>query len=294
MNTYHIPVLLDEVVAGLNIQVGKKYIDATVGGAGHAWEIVKRGGIVLGIDTDQEAVTFANEKLKREGETKQNVGMWKVIQGNFRDIESIAVREGFNQVDGILFDLGVSSHQLDEGSRGFSYRFTGAPLDLRLNQGSGEDAKDVLKRLNEEELYEIFAKFGEEERSRAIAHALVRARSVKPIETIGDVVRVIGEIVPDERERNGILSRVLQALRIVVNDEMEALRAGLAGAQHLLANGGRLVVVSFHSLEDRVVKQFLAGEHWQPITKKPIIADYKEIYRNRRSRSAKLRIAVKI
>ena len=294
MNTYHIPVLLDEVVAGLNIQAGKKYIDATVGGAGHAWEIVKRGGIVLGIDTDQEAVTFANEKLKRESGTKQSVGMWKVIQGNFRDIERIATGEGFKLVDGILFDLGVSSHQLDEGSRGFSYRFTGAPLDLRLNQGSGEDAKNVLKRSNEEELYEIFAKFGEEERARAIAHAIVRARSVTPIETIDDLIGCISTVVPLENERNGVLSRILQALRIVVNDELSALREGLEGANNVLAPGGRLVVMSFHSLEDRIVKQYMAGGNWRLIRKKPIIAGREEIYRNRRSRSAKLRIAVKI
>lgn len=294
MSTYHIPVLRDEVIAGLEIHAGNKYIDATVGGGGHAWEIIKRGGILLGIDTDAEAVEEVSREFKKKDSELKGAGSWKITQGNFRDIEITARREGFEEVHGILFDLGVSSHQLDQADRGFSYRFEDAPLDLRMNQTRGETASEILNTASEEELYEIFAKFGEEERSRAIAHALLGARTVRPIKTVNDIVRIVAVHVPGYGERYGVLSRIFQALRIVVNDELNALREGLKGATKLLKPGGRIAVISFHSLEDRIAKQYLNGSSWRLVTKKPIQASRAEQLENIRSRSAKLRIAVKL
>ncbi len=283
MSDYHTSVLLKETLEGLSITPGKKYIDATLGGGGHASEIVKLGGIVLGIDTDREAI----EEAKRIGKE------FTLVQGNFRDIETIAKEHGFEKADGILFDLGVSSHQLDEADRGFSYRFGDAPLDLRLNQTEGKSAAEYLKLVSENELYETLATYGEEERARKIASHLIRARSVKDIETTGDLLEVIVETV-GEGQSKPTASRVFQALRIVVNDEMSALKEGLAGAKELLVPGGRLVVISFHSLEDRIVKQFMRTSGWKLVTKKPTIATDEENYLNRRARSAKLRVAEKI
>ncbi len=270
---YHTPIMVKEVIEGLQVAPGKRFIDATVGGGGHAREIVKRGAVVLGIDTDKDAV-------------EENKGMdWKVIQGNFRHIADIAKANGFDTVDGILFDLGVSSHQLDTAGRGFSYRFKDASLDLRLNQDEGATAAELLQKVTEQELYEILATFGEEEHSRAIATAIVRARHVSPIATTGDLLKIINKRAA---------SQVFQALRIVVNDELGALKEGLSGAKELLTPGGRLAVISFHSLEDRIVKLFLKTDAWKLITKKPIVTSDIERRANSRSRSAKLRIAEKI
>jgi 16S rRNA (cytosine1402-N4)-methyltransferase len=273
MSQYHTPIMVEEVTRGLQVAPGKRFIDATVGGGGHAREIVNRGGIVLGIDTDNDAV----EENKGAG--------WKVVQGNFRNIARIAKENGFEGADGILFDLGVSSHQLDTARRGFSYRFGDAPLDLRLNQEEGIPASELLQKVTEDELYEILATFGEEEHSRAIASLIVRARHVGPIGTTGDLLKIINKRAA---------SQVFQALRIVVNDELNALKEGLAGAKVLLKPGGRLVVISFHSLEDRIVKMFLKTDAWKLITKKPIVPTSEEITANKRSRSAKLRIAEKL
>ena len=261
----HIPVLLEEAVNGLQVAPGKRFIDATYGGGGHASEIVGRGGEVLGIDVDPDTGPNA-------------------AHGNFRNIEKIAKENGFSEVDGILFDLGVSSHQLDTASRGFSYRFGDAPLDLRLNQNEGETAAELLARVSEDELYEILATFGEEEHSRAIATLVVRARRVNPVKTTGDLLKIIGKKAA---------SQVFQALRIVINDELNALKEGLHGAKDLLKPNGRLAVISFHSLEDRIVKKFLKTDAWKLITKKPIVAADIERKANSRARSAKLRIAEK-
>lgn len=263
---YHTPIMVEEVTSGLAVAPGKRFIDATYGGGGHASEIVRHGGEVLGIDVDPDSGPH-------------------VVHGNFRNIEEIAKKEGFTDVDGILFDLGVSSHQLDTAARGFSYRFTNAPLDLRLNQQRGETAAALLARVSERELYEILATFGEEEHSRAIAALVVRARRVKLIETTGDLLKLI-----DKRDA----SRVFQALRIAVNDELHALKEGLHGAKALLKPGGRLAVISFHSLEDRIVKQFIKSDGWKLITKKPIVSSDEELKENRRAHSAKLRIAQKL
>lgn len=264
MSQYHTPVMVEEVLAGLQAGPGKRFIDATAGGGGHTRAIEKLGGNVLGIDTDPDATG---------------------IRGNFRDIESIAKEHGFDTVDGILFDLGVSSHQLDTPERGFSYRFPDAPLDLRMNQNEGMPAGELLQKISEQELYEILAAFGEAEHSRAIASLVVRRRRVKSIATTGDLLQLTGKQAAPQ---------VFQALRIAVNDELSALKEGLQGARALLVPGGRLVVISFHSLEDRIVKLFMKTDAWKLITKKPIVPSEREIYENKRARSAKLRIAEKL
>jgi 16S rRNA (cytosine1402-N4)-methyltransferase len=280
-------VLTEEVLQALQVAPGKRYIDGTLGGAGHTSRILELGGEVLGIDTDPEAIEEAKSRLKeRSG--------WQVVQGNFRDIERIAKEVGWNQVDGILFDLGVSSHQLDTPNRGFSYRFTDAPLDLRLRQTEGESAAQLVNRLNTEELYEIFTTFGEEERARAISVALVRARTVRPIESTADVLTAIESAGVPKLEVSSVASRIFQSLRIAINDELRVIEEGIRGAKNLLAPGGRLAIISFHSLEDRIVKLKLKEEGWKSITKKPMIATEEEQERNRRSRSAKLRIAEKL
>ncbi len=303
MDIYHKPVLVKEVIDGLNISLGKRYVDATLGGGGHAVEIVKRGGILLGIDVDREALEFTKQKfevgsdptsLKLRGARKLEKNQATLVQGNFRDIETIARSHGFDHVDGILFDLGISSHQLDTPSRGFSFRFLDAPLDLRLHQGEGETAASLVNRLSEEELYEIFVHFGEEELARPIARAICRARRLTPIETTGQLVSVVQSVIADTRGQPAVLARIFQAIRIAVNDEIGALKAGLEGSRKLLVKEGRLVVISFHSLEDRIVKQFFQSEDWNTLTKKPIIAGHIETQQNPRARSAKLRIAQKL
>jgi len=287
MSTYHTPVLVDEVLRGLNVEKGKRYIDATVGGGGDAVEILKHGGLLLGIDADFEALETARVVVKA-------YTGWQLVQGNFRDLEVLARRKGFDQVDGVVFDLGVSSHQLDTPSRGFSYRFESAPLDLRFNQRTGITAQELIHGLSEGELYEIFQRFGEEELARPIARAIVRTRKLKPIQTTGELTAIIASIIPSQKERFRTLSRVFQALRITVNDEIPALRDGLCGAERLLGHGARLVVISFHSLEDRIVKQYMKQNGWHIITKKPIVPGAQERTTNIRARSAKLRVAEKL
>lgn len=292
MTSFHQPVLLREAIEGLGVAPGKRYIDATVGGGGHTIEILSRGGRVLGIDTDPEAIEEVKEIL-RDKDTKSQYPNILVAQGNFRDIENIAKRIGWFEVDGILFDLGVSSHQLDTPRRGFSYRYKEAPLDLRFDPTKGETAAELINRLSKEELYEILARFGEEQLAGAIAALVVRARAREPLATVGELVAVVGEVAGDKKI-NATLSRVFQALRIAVNDELSTLSPGLIGAKKLLRIGGRLVVISFHSLEDRIVKNFFRGGGWRLITKKPIVPGKSELAVNPKSRSAKLRIAEKM
>ncbi len=291
--TYHVPVMLREVVEALQIRKGKRYIDATVGGGGHGWEILKRGGSVLGIDADSDAIQEAENNFKVKTLKLKIKTNYHLLQGNFKDIKRIAKENGFEQVDGVLFDLGVSSHQLDTPERGFSYRFGNAPLDMRLDQSKGITARELLQSAREEDLYEIFTRFGEEEHSRAIAHALVRARQVNSIATTGQLLFIIEKELRDKRQVEGTASRVFQALRIAVNDELSAVRDGLAGAIDVLRHGGRIVVISFHSLEDRIVKQLIKKSGLANLTKKSIVASRDEVYINPRARSAKLRIAEK-
>lgn len=269
----HTPVLVREVLEGLQIRKGGRYIDATFGMGGHSDAIRQRGGIVLGIDVDPDT---------------------EAVHGNFRNIENIATQNGFEVVDGILFDLGVSSYQLDTPRRGFSYRFADAPLDMRFGDEMSATAADIVNTYSEEDLYEIIARYGEEQLAGTIAHAIVRARRLRPIQTTGDVVDSIAVVVKDAHQRSAVLSRVFQAFRIAVNDELGALKEGLSGAGNVLKHGGRLAVISFHSLEDRIAKQFFTKERWKSITKSPIRASEEERQSNIRARSAKLRIGEKI
>jgi 16S rRNA (cytosine1402-N4)-methyltransferase len=192
--TYHTPVLLPQVTSGLRIQSGHWYIDATIGGGGYAVEILKNGGKVLGIDTDSEAIDYTRNRIHSQLPTSIEDKDWKVVQENFRNIEKVVANAGIGDIAGVLFDLGVSSHQLDTAGRGMSFRYPNEPFDLRLNQKKGETAAELVNRLSKEELYEIIARYGEEERAFAIADAFLGARSVRPIKTIGDVISVIESI----------------------------------------------------------------------------------------------------
>jgi 16S rRNA (cytosine1402-N4)-methyltransferase len=281
---YHIPVLLHEAIQGLKISKGKRFIDATFGGGGHSKHILEEGGEVLAIDTDSDAL----KEAQSIHDTK-----FKIHQGNFQDIEQIAEEEQFSPVDGVLFDLGVSSHQLDEENRGFSYKYPDAVFDLRLNQHEGIPASELINHETEDRLATIIGTYGEEEHCRSIAHIVVHSRMKNPIKTTGDVLRIVEKAV-GAGIRNETASRVFQAFRIAVNDELGALKKGLIQAEHILSPGGRIAVISFHSLEDRIVKQFFLKPEFRVITKKPIIPSEKEIMTNRRSRSAKLRIAEKL
>ena len=294
MNNFHTPVLLKETIDLLQVKTGKKYIDATLGGAGHTEGIVKRGGIVLGIDVDQEALRYVKESQKSKVKSQKLV----LAKGNFRDLGKIAHLNGFNKVWGIIFDLGVSSYQLESAKRGFSF-LKGGPLDMRMDEALGVKASDLINILTKGELYEIFTKLGEERRARAISDSIVSARRIAPIQTTGDLLTVIQEAYGIKGEltdfaKANIGKRVFQALRIVVNDELENIKEALPKSLELLEMRGRLAVISFHSLEDRIVKQsFLDFEKrnmGKIITKKPIIASGEEAGNNSRSRSARLRV----
>jgi 16S rRNA (cytosine1402-N4)-methyltransferase len=287
MNGFHTAVLLKEVVEHLKIERGKRYIDATIGGGGHTFEILKRGGIVLGIDVDQDAVEYIKEEVKS----------WErltLVRGNFRDIDKIASEQGFSRVSGILFDLGVSSHQLETPERGFSFQKIG-PLDMRMDQELEVKALDLIKILTKGELYELLIKLGEESSAREVSRAIFSARKLRPIKTTKDLASILeGGKVTSDYGRAMANRKVFQALRIAVNDELNALRDSLPKAVELLEERARLLVISFHSLEDRIVKNnFIDFEKrglGKIITEKPITPGRDELERNKRSRSAKLRV----
>lgn len=289
---YHRSVLLREVLEFLQVESGKKYIDATLGGGGHALEIVSRGGSVLGIDVDPDSINYV----------RKNTGLIP-IQGNFKDIDTIAASQGFSKVAGIIFDLGVSSHQIEEGSRGFSFQEEG-PLDMRMDKiGQKLTAADILNLGDKNELYEIFNKFGEEPRARILVLAIIRARKVKAFRIVSDLLKVVDDIykvkgVISDKIRATISKRIFQALRIAVNSELSNLEEALPKAVSLLEDGGKLEVISFHSLEDRIVKKsFLDFERkrlGKILTKKPIVPSFSEQNENRKSRSAKLRVFERI
>lgn len=306
MDEYHIPVFLKEVLSFLKIQKGKKYIDATLGGGGHTFEILKRGGIVLGIDVDQEAIDYVREKVKsqtfdnawdKKKSKVKNLGELVLVKGNFKEIDKIARLKGFDKVSGIIFDLGLSSHQIESRQRGFSYQ-ENAPLDMRMDKDLQVRAKDLINILTKGELYELFTKLGEEYNAYAISSDIVRARRVKPIETTKELALLVQEVYGMKKESNKNKAiankKVFQALRIAVNDELNNLKEGLPKAFDLLEKEGRLAVISFHSLEDRITKQtfktFVTRGLGKNLTKKPILPSIEEISLNRRSKSAKLRV----
>lgn len=272
---FHEPVLLKETTELLNVRKGKRYIDATVGMGGHTAEILKRGGVVLSIDCDPEAIACCKLRFR----TQDLI----LVRGNFKNLKKIAQKHGFQKAAGVFFDLGLSSWQIEKSGKGFSY-LRDESLDMRMDPNLRLKAADFVNSLKKEELYEIFSKFGEEVNSRTITDALVSAR---PIKTTKQLTEVIGKDV-------GQLARVFQALRIAVNNEVDNLRKGVSQAIELLEKRGRLVVISFHSLEDRIVKFGLRDERLKVITKRPIRASREEVVVNPRSRSARLRVAERI
>ena len=298
MNDFHKPVLLQEVIDFLRVKRGSKYIDATLGGGGHSKKILEQGGIVLGIDQDEDAIQFVKKNFKFEILNFKLV----LVKGNFKNIDEIAHLKGFDKVSGILFDLGVSSFQLENPQRGFSYQKEG-PLDMRMDKKLKVQAADLLNILTKGELDELFFKLGEENNARIISDGIVRARGIKPIRTTEDLVSVIQESLGKKGrtsafDRSKVAKRIFQALRIAVNDELNNLKEALPGAYTLLDRRGRLVVISFHSLEDRIVKntfkEFESKNMGKIITKKPIVPSFLEIEKNSRSKSAKLRAFEKI
>ncbi len=296
MDRFHTPVLLEEVVENLKIEKGKKYIDATLGGGGHTFEILRHGGKILGIDVDQEAIEYVEEKLKTQN-SKLKTGKLTLARGNFADIDTIAQKHGFEQVSGVLLDIGVSSHQIDTPSRGFSFQADG-PLDMRMDIRLGVKAADLVNALTKGELYELFSKLGEGRYARVISESIVSARAVKPIATTVELVVIIEKAIPGRFTEIHKATKAFQALRIAVNDELHSLEDALPKAVSLLESKGRLLVITFHSLEDRIVKNsckdFEKEGKGKIVTKKPIIPRDEEIEKNKRSRSAKLRVFEKL
>ncbi len=296
MNKAHIPVLIQEVLDFLAVEKGKRYIDATLGGGGYTEAIVKKGAEVLALDVDEEALSKVRERM-----SESIAAYWEhvtLVHDNFRNIDEVANTFGFSKVDGVVFDLGVSSFQLEEGERGFSFQKSG-PLDMRMDKRLGVTAADLVNALSARELKELFAKFGEEYNTKKIIDEIVRERKREDITSTGELVEII------KRARGikgsvsaklvaGVSKRIFQALRIVVNDELGALKEALPKAIGLLASHGRIVVVSFHSLEDRIVKEsFRESERkklGRVLVSKPVTASKAEIESNKRSRSAKLRV----
>lgn len=306
MEFTHIPVLLNETIESLNINPNGIYVDGTAGGAGHSTEIAKKlkNGRLISIDRDPDAIQVATERLKGYNAT--------VVQGNFCDIKEILDNLNIDSIDGMMMDLGVSSHQLDEGDRGFSYH-KDAPLDMRMSQ-SGTTAADLVNELSVKELCNIFDKFGEEKFAYKIALGIDRARKEKRIETTLQLADIIRDSVPAAARRDGHPARkCFQALRIAVNGELDYLESSIRDAFSALKTGGILSIITFHSLEDRIVKKTFAelckGCECPPdipicvcgktpegelVTRKPVAPSEQELELNPRSRSAKLRSIRKI
>ncbi len=299
MNKYHTSVLLKESISLLQVKKGEKYIDATLGGGGHAEEILNRGGIVLGIDIDQDAIEYVEKSGKPSVRQAQDKSQKLILaKGNFRNIDEIAHLNNFKKVSGIIFDLGVSSHQIDTPERGFSF-LKGGPLDMRMDKSSPVTAEALINLLGKGELYDIFNKFGQDSRSWVISNSIIRARRVTPIQTTGDLSSVIQEALGIRGEitdftRAQINKKVFQALRIAVNAELENIQDALPKAIYLLKEKGRIAVISFHSLEDGVVKKtfkdFEKKNMGKIITEKPIEVTEEELKENSRAKSAKLRV----
>ena len=311
--TYHVPVLLNESVDGLNIAPGGVYVDVTFGGGGHSREILSRIGSNGRLYSfDQDADAEANIRKGGFGDAADEDGeqaakdCFTFVRSNFRYLKNWMRYYGEDHIDGLLADLGVSSHHFDDGERGFSFRFD-APLDMRMNKRAGATAADVVNTYAEAQLADVLYLYGELKNSRRLASAIVKARAEKAIKTTGDLVEAVEKQLPRERAKKD-MARVFQALRIEVNHEMDALREMLAAATALLAPGGRLVVITYHSLEDRIVKNIMKtgnaeGKLQQDFfgriecpfrtVGKVIVPGSEEQQRNPRSRSAKLRIAVK-
>lgn len=298
--TYHVPVLLNESIDGMNLKPGGIYVDVTFGGGGHSKEILRR--------SDNSIRLFSFDQDEDAEKNIVNDKRFTFIRSNFRYLYNFLRYHNIDRVDAVLADLGVSSHHFNDSERGFSFRFDGK-LDMRMNKRAGTTATDVVNTYDEERLANIFYLYGELKNSRKLASAIVKTRSSKPITTIGDFLDIVKPMFGREREKKE-LAKVFQALRIEVNQEMEALKEMLYAATEVLKPGGRLVVITYHSLEDRLVKNMmktgnLEGKTEQDffgnvqtpfrlVNNKVIVASEEEVSRNPRSRSAKLRIAEKI
>lgn len=295
LNKFHEPVLLNNVLELLKVEKNKVYLDATIGGGGYALEILKKGGKVLGIDKDQDAIKYLKINLSQYISTANLI----LSHDNFKNLDQVLESNGIKQVAGMIFDLGISSYQLEKSKRGFSY-LKNEVLDMRFDRASNVTAIEIINYYSKEELYEIFTKNSEELNSRSIADAIYRARSLNgKISSTFELNEIIQSIIPNKnnRELNKCLSRIYQALRIEVNSELINLKIALKKTINL-QNAGRLVLISYHSLEDRIVKKHFADFEnenlMKIITKKPITPDYEEFKKNSRSRSAKLRAAEKL
>jgi 16S rRNA (cytosine1402-N4)-methyltransferase len=301
----HIPVLAQEVFAALAPRPGGTYIDGTLGGGGHALAIVtaaQPGGKLLGIDADPAALAAATQRFSKAGVPAES---YRFVHGNFAQLGELAQQQGFAAVDGILLDLGVSSHQLDTAERGFSFSNDG-PLDMRLDPTGGISAAELVATAEERELADLIYRYGEERLSRRIARRIVERRQQQPFTRTADLAATVARAVGRSNERIHPATRTFQALRIAVNAELASLEAALPQAVELLAPGGRLAIISFHSLEDRIVKQYFRDEsgyggsmnertpRLKIITKKPLEAGEAELQQNPRARSAKLRVSEKL
>lgn len=305
MPFYHLPVLMQEVLEALQPQKGKLIFDGTLGGGGHSEALLQHGARVVAMDQDEEAIKHASARLKPYGER------FCALRGNFRHFPQIIEETGISGFDGMLIDIGVSSHQLDDAARGFSF-MRDAPLDMRMDTDAEQTAADIVNTASEEELTRIFFDYGEEQNARRIARAIVKARSSRLITTTMQLAEIVSTASPKRGKRHPA-TLVFQALRIAVNDELAALRDFLAAAPKWLKPGGRLAVITFHSLEDRIVKQTLAHlaapqldrpewpaprpnpDHFLTlVTKKPIEASADETALNPRARSARLRVAERL
>lgn len=305
MEFYHEPILAGRIVEAMQPLEGKQIFDGTLGGGGHSELLLGHGAHVIGCDQDAEALSYASKRLERFGDC------FLPVRGNFEDIDQILASHGIDSVDGILIDLGVSSRQLDNPERGFSFREEG-DLDMRMDTRSGLTAKELVNEWSEEELARIFFEYGEERRARRVAKEIVKARSVRSIDTTLQLSEIVGRVIPKTSGKNPA-TKVFQAIRIAVNRELEVLEAVLEKSIAALASGGVLAVITFHSLEDRIVKQFMRRTstpfldrpewpepkenpdyHFQLPTRRAIAPGEEEVKANPRSRSAKLRIATKV
>lgn len=300
MSEYHVPVLLDDSVSGLNIRPGGVYLDLTFGGGGHSGEILKRmdaDGCLLGFDQDEDAMANV-----------PNDDRFIFVNHNFRYLRNFIRFYGYEEVDGILADLGVSSHEFDEAERGFSFRFD-AELDMRMDRRKKLTAAVVLNTYDIDRLAGIFRNYGEVENARRLADMIVKCRDNSEIRTSEDFYQAIAPCIPRQKEKK-YLAKVYQALRIEVNGELDALNDMMQQAMEVLKPGGRLVVITYHSLEDRIVKNFLKSgnaegkvekdllyghinHNFELVNRKVIVPTDEEIERNPRARSAKLRVAEK-
>ncbi|MCI5838698.1 MAG: 16S rRNA (cytosine(1402)-N(4))-methyltransferase RsmH [Christensenellaceae bacterium] len=310
MEFHHIPIMLKECIEGLNIKPDGIYFDGTLGGGGHSEEILKRldTGKLIATDLDDEALGYAKKRLRAYSDN------FIPVKSNFKDFDKVLTSKGYGEIDGFLLDLGVSSYQLDNRDRGFSYLAEDTPLDMRMDESQELSAKTVVNEYTEGNLRYLISMYGEERFAANIAREIVARRQIKPIETTGELVKIIVDSIPKKFQHDGHpAKRTFQAIRIEVNGELDGLKDCIYGMVKRLKKGGRLAVITFHSLEDRIVKQCFKDletacvcdkrlpmcvcgrkQIIETITKKPLVASEKEARENPRSKPAKLRIAEKL